>query len=106
MWFRWISSSIGVTLCESCAQAHRYVHAYVSSVTIVRAIVTLWFRHLTWAVSKLKNIHLDNFSEWQLKIMHYELGNNLVNSIWECNVPIGWEKPSRVSATTLFLFAI
>lgn len=43
--YSWISTNIGITLCEDCAAAHR---------------------KLTWAVSKLKSIYLDYFSCWQV----------------------------------------
>ena len=46
-YLRWISTSLGVSLCQQCAIVHR---------------------QLTWAVSKLKNIELDEFSEWQVII--------------------------------------
>lgn len=68
----WISMSIGVTLCEDCASIHR---------------------QLTWAVSKLKNIQLDDFYQWQINLLHDYLGNKKVNDIWEKCVPEGWSKP-------------
>lgn len=52
---------------------------------------------LSWAISKLKNIELDEFSTWQLTMLHEELGNEKVNSIWEVDVPAGWEKPTLVN---------
>jgi len=73
----WLSTSLGITLCQQCAAVHR---------------------QLSWAISKLKSIELDEFSEWQMKIIHYELGNDVVNSIWEKNVPAGWTKPSKGSS--------
>lgn len=73
----WVSVSLGVTLCEPCASAHR---------------------QLTWAVSKLKNIQMDDFSEWQMKMIHSKLGNPVVNDIWEKNIPEGWDKPTKASA--------
>ena len=42
---KWISTSLGITLCETCARAHR---------------------QLTWSVSKLKNIEFDEFPDWQV----------------------------------------
>lgn len=33
---------------------------------------------------------------YKMKILHYELGNERVNAIWEKNIPAGWEKPSKV----------
>lgn len=52
---------------------------------------------LSWAISKLKSIELDVFSEWQLELLCQELGNAKVNSIWEVNIPAGWDKPDQVS---------
>lgn len=72
---RWISTSLGITLCQSCSTVHM---------------------QLSWAISKLKNIELDEFSEWQLNLLHQELGNARVNSIWEVDVPAGWDKPQQV----------
>ena len=72
----WISTSLGITLCENCASVHR---------------------QLTWAVSKLKNIKLDQFSTWQLNLMIRDLGNTVSNDIWEKCVPEGWIKPSSLS---------
>jgi hypothetical protein len=69
---KWISTSLGITLCEACAGAHR---------------------QLTWSVSKLKNIEFDEFPEWQVTMLRDELGNGKVNTIWEMNVPEGWTKP-------------
>lgn len=68
----WISTSIGVTLCETCADAHR---------------------RLTWSVSKLKSIRLDDFREWQLDMIASTLGNDVARTVWECDIPKGWEKP-------------
>ena len=73
----WISTSLGCSLCEECATAHR---------------------QLGWAVSKLKNIALDEFYEWQMKHVIEELGNNAVNSIWEIAIPQGWKKPTPSSS--------
>jgi hypothetical protein len=41
-----VSTSIGVTLCQQCSTVHR---------------------QLSWAISKLKSIELDEFSEWQVR---------------------------------------
>ena len=71
-----MSTSLGVTLCEDCAAAHR---------------------QLTWAVSKLKSIELDEFYDWQLEMMLVDLGNDVVNSIWEISIPAGWLKPNESS---------
>ena len=70
----WISSSLGVTLCESCATAHR---------------------QLTFAVSKLKNIRLDEFETWQLELILDCLGNEVTNQVWEISLEAtkGWKKP-------------
>lgn len=73
----WISTSLGLTLCEECAVVHR---------------------QLTWAVSKLKSIKLDQFSSWQMNLMIQDLGNTVSNEIWEKNIPIGWAKPQPRSA--------
>lgn len=72
---RWISTSLGITLCQRCSTVHM---------------------QLSWAISKLKNIELDQFSEWQLNLLHQELGNARVNSIWEVDIPAGWDKPDQV----------
>ena len=74
----WISMSIGVTLCEDCASVHR---------------------QLTWAVSKLKNIQLDDFYPWQVQLLRECLGNAKVNEVWEKCVPEGWAKPAGKEAT-------
>jgi hypothetical protein len=73
----WISTSLGLTLCEECAVVHR---------------------QLTWAVSKLKSVKLDQFSTWQMDLMIADLGNNASNEIWEKCVPEGWTKPQPNSA--------
>lgn len=73
----WISTSLGCSLCEECATAHR---------------------QLGWAVSKLKNIALDEFYEWQMKTITEFLGNQVVNSIWEIAIPQGWKKPTPSSS--------
>ena len=73
----WISMSIGVTCCEDCASIHR---------------------QLSWAVSKLKNIQLDDFHAWQIDMLDTTLGNRRVNSIWEKNAPEGWAKPNPQSS--------
>lgn len=73
----WISTSLGLTLCEECAVVHR---------------------QLTWAVSKLKSIKLDQFSSWQMNLMIQDLGNDVSNDIWEKCVPEGWTKPQPHSA--------
>ena len=72
----WISTSLGVTLCENCTSIHR---------------------QLTWAVSKLKSIKLDQFSTWQLNLMIKDLGNTVSNDIWEKCIPEGWTKPQPLS---------
>ena len=72
----WISISIGITLCEECASVHR---------------------QLTWSISKLKNIRLDEFSKWQMNLLICDLGNVKSNSIWEKNIPEGWMKPTQQS---------
>ena len=74
----WISTSLGCSLCEECAAAHR---------------------HLGWSVSKLKNIALDEFYEWQMKPIVEFLGNDVVNSIWEIAIPKGWKKPTPSSSS-------
>lgn len=71
----WISISLGVTVCDECALVHR---------------------QLTWAISKLKSIQLDEFTGWQIDLL-LQMGNHLGNSIWEKNVPEGWMKLSRAS---------
>lgn len=70
----WISSSLGITLCESCATAHR---------------------QLTFAVSKLKSIRLDEFEVWQLELILDCLGNDVTNQVWEISLEAtkGWKKP-------------
>lgn len=68
----WISTSLGVTLCEECASVHRT---------------------LTWAVSKLKSIKYDELSKWQIDLLNSELGNTAANQAWEKCVPEGWTKP-------------
>ena len=99
----WISTSLGCTLCEECAGSHR---------------------QLGWAVSKLKNIALDEFYEWQMKPLVSSLGNEVsfeqlqssisplinrlkgvipfttqvINSIWEISIPSGWRKPCPSSS--------
>ena len=67
-----MSTSLGVTLCEACANAHR---------------------QLTWSVSKLKSLRLDDFHDWQLDMVLGCLGNDVVNNIWEVSIPKGWSKP-------------
>lgn len=64
-------------MCEECAGCHR---------------------QLGWAVSKLKNIALDEFYEWQLRPLSACLGNDVVNNIWEISIPSGWVKPVPTSA--------
>ena len=66
----------GVSCCEDCASIHR---------------------QLSWAVSKLKNIQLDEFYPWQIKILREAMGNTVVNKIWEPCVPEGWVKPNELS---------
>lgn len=73
----WISTSIGVTVCEDCAAVHQ---------------------QLSWAISKLKSIQLDEFSEWQVNLLQTELGNSVANQIWEKSVPEGWSKPVPTSS--------
>ena len=67
----------GVSLCEECATVHR---------------------QLGWAVSKLKNIALDEFYEWQMQPLVELLGNEVANSIWEIAIPTGWNKPTPTAA--------
>lgn len=71
-----MSTSLGITLCQRCSTVHM---------------------QLSWAISKLKNIELDEFSGWQLTLLSEELGNERVNGIWEVDIPAGWEKPNEVS---------
>ena len=72
----WISMSIGVTCCEDCASIHR---------------------QLSWAVSKLKNIQLDEFYPWQVKLLRESMGNTKANKVWELLPPAGWNKPTALS---------
>lgn len=74
----WVSMSLGVAVCEDCASVHR---------------------QLTWAVSKLKNIQLDDFYPWQVKLLRESLGNQRANAVWEQAVPEGWTKPAGKDAT-------
>ena len=55
-------------------------------------------RQLTWAVSKVKSIQLDDFFDWQVSLLRDELGNNVINNIWEKNIPEGWTKPIKVQS--------
>jgi len=73
----WISTSLGITLCQRCSTVHM---------------------QLSWAISKLKNIELDEFSVWQLNMLYQELGNERVNGIWEVDIPAGWDKPTHRSS--------
>jgi len=78
---KWISSNLGITLCEDCATAHR--------------------QQLSWAVSKLKNITLDDFYDWQVDLLINEMGNAKAKKIWEVSIPEGWKKPNHHSGVDL-----
>eukprot|EP01035_Chromulina_nebulosa_P023201 gene23201-30075_t len=70
---RWVSINLGVTLCENCSIGHR---------------------HLTWSVSKLKNLEYDLFLGYQVDLLLNELGNDFNALIWEASIPQGWSKPN------------
>ncbi|KAG5445845.1 Arf-GAP with coiled-coil, ANK repeat and PH domain-containing protein 2 [Clonorchis sinensis] len=67
----WASINLGVTLCTQCAAAHRGLGVHVS---------------------KIRSLTLDN---WEPELLHLmlNLGNNLVNRIYEANLP---KDPTRI----------
>jgi len=73
----WISVNIGVTLCQDCSNIHT---------------------RLGWALSKLRNVTLDDFSDWQCEILLKELGNEKSLKILEASIPEGWIKPTPNSS--------
>jgi hypothetical protein len=84
---RWVSLSLGVTLCQECAEAHR---------------------QLSWTVSKLKHLNLDLFYEWEIDLLRRCLGNRVSNLIWEICISQGWTKPKQNSPMddkAAFIFA-
>ncbi|VDM31723.1 unnamed protein product [Hydatigera taeniaeformis] len=69
---KWASTNLGVTLCTDCAACHRSLGVHIS---------------------KVRSLTLDNWEPELLEVMR-NLGNNLVSSVYESNLP-----PSSASET-------
>ncbi|VDK32739.1 unnamed protein product [Taenia asiatica] len=62
---KWASTNLGVTLCTDCAACHRSLGVHIS---------------------KVRSLTLDNWEPELLEVMR-NLGNNLVASVYESNLP-------------------
>lgn len=77
---KWLSLNLGVTICDDCYRGHQ---------------------SLTWAISKLKSITMDTFTDWHVDLLHDHLGNDKVNAVYAISVPAGWQKPQSDTAMEL-----
>lgn len=70
---RWSSINLGITLCIECSGVHRSLGVHYS---------------------KVRSLTLDDWEPEIIKVMA-ELGNNVVNKIYEANVPDGVQRATE-----------
>eukprot|EP00644_Phytophthora_capsici_P014242 jgi/Phyca11/99228/e_gw1.3.1145.1 len=68
----WVSINIGCLLCIECSGIHRSLGVHES---------------------KVRSLALDSWDMSLLTLLRDELGNDIVNSVWEHTIPDGWTKP-------------
>eukprot|EP01138_Halocafeteria_seosinensis_P002618 gb/GECG01002677.1/.p1 GENE.gb/GECG01002677.1/~~gb/GECG01002677.1/.p1 ORF type:complete len:1070 (+),score=145.54 gb/GECG01002677.1/:1-3210(+) len=71
----WASVNLGVLLCLRCSGLHRSLGTHIS---------------------KIKSLTLDTWELSSVSVLQ-NLGNDLSNFVWECQIPYGWEKPTHKS---------
>jgi hypothetical protein len=93
----WASINLGILLCLNCCGAHRFVEfdrelcLRYSSFSFV-----LWLccsiSGLGVSLSKVRSLHMDSWDLETLLVMS-ELGNRMVNEIYEAQMLNGMKKP-------------
>ncbi|XP_056613370.1 BAR_ACAPs and ArfGap_ACAP domain-containing protein [Triplophysa dalaica] len=73
---RWASLNLGITMCIECSGIHRSLGVHLS---------------------KVRSLTLDSWEPEQVKLQCI-LGNDVINSIYECNPVDGLQKPSPNSS--------
>lgn len=72
---KWASINLGIAFCIECSGIHRSLGVHIS---------------------KVRSITLDDWDTESINLM-LELGNELVNDIYEAEIPEGWQKPEPTS---------
>ena len=91
----WASINLGILLCLNCGGAHRFVQRFscFSSYFVLLSNTSSLFRGLGVSLSKVRSLHMDTWDLETLMVMS-ELGNTLVNDIYEAQISNGIKKPN------------
>ena len=88
----WASINLGILLCLNCGGAHRYVLTSSRANAPLNVFIYI-FRGLGVSLSKVRSLHMDTWDLETLLVMS-ELGNTVVNEIYEINLSSEIPKPT------------
>ncbi|XP_066919243.1 arf-GAP with coiled-coil, ANK repeat and PH domain-containing protein 2-like [Clytia hemisphaerica] len=72
---KWASINLGIAFCIVCSGIHRSLGVHIS---------------------KVRSITLDDWDTESINLM-LELGNEVINGVYEASIPNGWQKPTPQS---------